>query len=593
LRRLLAAWVLLVFTASAWAILVLSAEPVKRASLEAQLDAPEGVALQAARGVELPHRWDDDFRGRSGRAIYRMELPAVEVGIPYALYFPRAGNQVEVRVNSAVVARRGVIGSARHDAAKAPWAVELPTGLLYPDAPNELVVEISAQPSRWAGLAAPIFGPAVEVLPMFERRYAWRQFGAVAAVLCMGLMAILSFALWRVQGDALYGYFAAASAAGVLRFGDRLLPEPPVPWGLWSIVMMAALVMHLMWMIRFVAEMVQGATPRWTWLWRTCFLAALALGALAYVAHIPQLWTFGTLLALPSGAWALWLVLREAAAKREPQMLALASVGGLVVVAAVWDWLQARVFGQGSSSLSVLPAASLAFVLLLGWRVIDRYAGQIRANQELLATLDDKVAQREQELAASYAQMQREREERAALAERERLMRDLHDGVGAQLVGLLSLIQGQSSPQALEDLGTVLATLRYRLAPRLKAADLELQWAVDEVDAIKRLTPADVLNVQRIVLEALTNVVRHAQASRVVVGLRDEGDDVVLSVADDGRGIDHCAAQGHGLRNLQARAHALGARLSVEPAAPGTRVLLRLPRTLHTNASTPSATIGA
>jgi two-component system, NarL family, sensor histidine kinase DesK len=71
--------------------------------------------------------------------------------------------------------------------------------------------------------------------------------------------------------------------------------------------------------------------------------------------------------------------------------------------------------------------------------------------------------------------------------------------------------------------------------------------------------------------EAVTNVVRHAQARTVVIQLGSGG----IAVTDDGAGCD--GAEGNGLRGMRERVTGAGGTLSVGPAAPGTRVEVALP----------------
>jgi signal transduction histidine kinase len=90
------------------------------------------------------------------------------------------------------------------------------------------------------------------------------------------------------------------------------------------------------------------------------------------------------------------------------------------------------------------------------------------------------------------------------------------------------------------------------------------------------------MHVQRILHEALTNVLKHAQARQVLVALRREGKSgsIVMRVEDDGVGLPPAAspAQGHGLRNMRSRAEAIGAQLTMGPSALGgtcVRLVLR------------------
>lgn len=121
------------------------------------------------------------------------------------------------------------------------------------------------------------------------------------------------------------------------------------------------------------------------------------------------------------------------------------------------------------------------------------------------------------------------------------------------------------------DLTTVLATLRYRLQTRLQAAGIEVVWEVSALPPMPQLSPQSVLQVQRILLEAFTNVLKHARATRVTMRAEwRDGDPpaVELQLADDGCGapIEPAAgaARGHGVPNMQARAGAIGATLRIE-----------------------------
>jgi len=231
--------------------------------------------------------------------------------------------------------------------------------------------------------------------------------------------------------------------------------------------------------------------------------------------------------------------------------------------------------------------------------IVERYARSAATLHTLNQTLAARIRAKEAELNDAFGQLQAQQAAQATAAERQRIMRDLHDGVGAQLVGLLNLVkQPEPQPAVLEehvkaaldemrlavdsmqladgDLTTALATLRYRVQPRLQAAGLALHWDVHELPALPGMTPRAVLQVQRIVLEALTNVLKHAQASAIWVSCAaaDVGG-ITLAIADDGLGLptDSEPVQGHGLRNMQTRAESIGATLTVGPRTGGGTVL--------------------
>lgn len=208
------------------------------------------------------------------------------------------------------------------------------------------------------------------------------------------------------------------------------------------------------------------------------------------------------------------------------------------------------------------------------------------------------------------ARLREQLQEIAVLRDRERIARDLHDGVIQSLFGVgVSLQVAERSDgnarlvrsrvtEAMNDIDRLIVDVRnyiYQLRPTLLeqttlldavrrlAHDLEQRHAVavvvecdEEVPALLRPVAADVLHALR---EALSNVARHAgaQACRIAL-LREEDGGVCVSVEDDGRGFLPAPYSGHGLASLRERCAELGGSLQVASTpGEGTTVALRLP----------------
>mgnify|MGYP003349712896 CR=1 FL=1 len=250
----------------------------------------------------------------------------------------------------------------------------------------------------------------------------------------------------------------------------------------------------------------------------------------------------------------------------------------------------------------LLPYASLVMLLTFLYAVQVRYSGAILEVERVNAGLGERLAAREAELQANHERLRRVEREQALLLERQRLMRDMHDGLGSTLMSSLVLAeQGRLDAQAvagllrecvddlrlvidsLEPIGhdvvTLLASLRHRLGRRLEAAGLRIVWDVQDLPPLEWLQPPDALQVLRIVQEVMTNVLRHAGASQVRLSTALEGDRVTVRIEDDGCGFDLGeVAHGRGLRHLGQRAARLGGALQVDSqVGAGTRVRLDLP----------------
>jgi two-component system sensor histidine kinase UhpB len=131
-------------------------------------------------------------------------------------------------------------------------------------------------------------------------------------------------------------------------------------------------------------------------------------------------------------------------------------------------------------------------------------------------------------------------------------------------------------PEALDEFGlrSALLTLSTEVADR-SGVRIEPRLARD----LPELGKDDELVIYRIAQESLTNVARHAHATRADVILERENAEVVLRVRDDGRGMGgRTEASGTGMRGMRERALLVGARLEIGPVAPhGTEVRLVVP----------------
>ena len=101
---------------------------------------------------------------------------------------------------------------------------------------------------------------------------------------------------------------------------------------------------------------------------------------------------------------------------------------------------------------------------------------------------------------------------------------------------------------------------------------------MQEVPRLACLNPKNVLHILRILQEAFTNILKHAQASRVSLETGvDGGAQVFVRVKDNGHGFTTGRSGGHGLDNMRRRAQTIGGRLDIQPGPAGTTLSLLLP----------------
>jgi two-component system, NarL family, sensor histidine kinase DevS len=150
---------------------------------------------------------------------------------------------------------------------------------------------------------------------------------------------------------------------------------------------------------------------------------------------------------------------------------------------------------------------------------------------------------------------------------------DATEHVSREIENLRAIIT-ELRPAALDELGLApaLATLVSRVA---STSGLEVQTAID-IDG--RLQAEQETTAYRVVQEALSNVVKHADATKAEVRVAMDGGALRITVADDGRGFDPVATTGgFGLVGMRERVDLAGGSLAIGPNDPGTRVEVSLP----------------
>lgn len=215
--------------------------------------------------------------------------------------------------------------------------------------------------------------------------------------------------------------------------------------------------------------------------------------------------------------------------------------------------------------------------------------------------LEQRITSKSTELENSYRQLRKTEMagalSSARLQERERLLRDMHDGLGAHLMTALrgverSALSPDQIAQSLQDgidelrmmmdsadmgadLSAALAAWRNRWDTRLGAVDVQLHWRLDDALDNMALDSDALLQIMRILQEAATNVVKHSGARNLYLTaerLVQPGQTSLVIVArDDGRGLPMADSQLHqrGLRNMVHRATQIGATLAIGNAADG------------------------
>lgn len=248
-----------------------------------------------------------------------------------------------------------------------------------------------------------------------------------------------------------------------------------------------------------------------------------------------------------------------------------------------------------------LGAAVAFFPLALLVSLAARARGVFEAATATADKLNVLVAAREREILDNMDEIRRNERAAMLLEERSRIMRDMHDGIGGQLIGLIlqarskklsdsALVSGLE--QSLDDLRMVVDSLeqgegsltgalgafRSRIEPRCEAAGAELAWEIEDVGDTPAIGPDKTLQIYRILLEACTNALKHGAPTRISVSLRRTAPDrIEIALADNGRGFaPDSVTPGRGIANMRTRAKSIGATLETTANQTGACVRIHL-----------------
>ena len=428
------------------------------------------------------------------------------------------------------------------------------------------------------------------------------------SVIMLGVMAVFivfNLGLFLVnRRETAYGWYALTMFLWALHTAHSLVNAIPFHHPLWfaiNYVLVLWVVPELIFINRFFslsARRLERAVVAIT-LAISLITLAISLGP-----HNQPMSTFVMFLLIP---WALVctciVISRYFSAIRKSwtyESVSLWLTSGIFLGVAVRDLLYELNLPGWSppGSAYYLQYAAAIPMLLFGWHLVRRFAAALHVANLKNAELDQTVAARTADLEESYKKLAVEESRRSLAEERARLMRDMHDGLGGQLIHALALSEqvGDEELQkalrlALDDLRLVVESLspdqrglpelvasyRHRVARMLSRTGTRISWEIDDIKERRALSPKHALNFLRILQEAVTNAVRHSGGDHVRVMLSDAAEGVRLRIADNGKGLAN-HTPGRGIENMRTRAREIGIEINIDSSAGGTTVSCLLAR---------------
>ena len=261
--------------------------------------------------------------------------------------------------------------------------------------------------------------------------------------------------------------------------------------------------------------------------------------------------------------------------------------------------INTMLWGKNTPYLTLTqPLFLFAFVIAFFARNFRLFQSSAQINSLLKTQLDERTTELEQAHAREKNFVRME----AHVHERKRITRDMHDGLGSHLMSMLMMAKRRrgkheeyadglqqvidemrlmidSIDSVGESLTSALSIFRKRVMPKVENAGFAFEWQMAHDCPLPEYGPRDVLQIFRILQEAVTNAIKHSGGDRIDISITPDDDPdtaLKISVADNGSGILASNERGRGLGNMQSRAEDIGAIIDISGGKEGTSVTLLL-----------------
>ncbi|MEY4756074.1 MAG: hypothetical protein RJA34_972 [Pseudomonadota bacterium] len=554
-------------------------------------DPPAQLTLPA---LALPNA------ANSNRAMfsYRLDL----AGAPpqdFAVYFVSTSPNARLTLNGTEIYSRVTAGGPYVLTRPVPVMRRIFAALLQPGE-NLLVMETGGFALAQTG------GPSVSIGSEAQlRNYyaaAWFTLEALPFVV-MGASLLLGGVLLGLWSSRRYqrAYLPLSALLLLNCCKLPLLLSPTVALGShWLKFAGSMSILQVSLLPTLVAAFVQPALQRR--MWYTLPFSLLFVAATLLVPDAIRV-RYSMAFAIPFSAACLllsvWIALPAATKGRSVPARVLLGLGAIVAIVLVFEFR--FISGPGGGLLFFGNSTHMMFATLIvfGVLLIREWGGTMDALNDANRRLEQELHSARVLLTESLNQRHLQEQQTMLQTERERLMRDLHDGVGNRLASALALCSSDEIDAASElevslraalgdlrlvvvalndfdgDLAAGIASFLPQLQRQARALGVALECDVADLPTMAWLRSAHIMHVLQILQEAVMNAARHSGARRVRIDTDREGRRIFVRDAGHGGASDREGS--FGLRNMRERARALGGNVRVDSGADGTVVTLQLP----------------
>ncbi len=576
--------------------------------LQSQAESPQQLSQQNWQPISLPDDWYQNHKG-SEQIWYRANvvLDQSEEKV-WAIYLPSVTHNAAVYINGVWVGQGGQFSEPLSRHHNNPLFFSFSSHLLNQGV-NRLDIKVKAVHYTQGLFDQFYLAPESELRDAYEWKYFIRVSLIEWITMAMYVLSFVVFTFWLGRSqDAIYGLFSLELFIWATHNLNLFVSDIPVSVSVWEAMIMSTLGWTVVVMIFFNHRFVGGKNLKVEKFMSVFALLGIGIFFLPDIGTILQVgYKVWDVFVMVFGIYAIYHLINVYRKKNSSDVYFMLIAGIPILVFGFHDILMINHFIDRRDGLtmqySVVPS-----VTLFSWFVIRRFVQSINKAEQLTQTLEQRVQDKQQELQSQYEKLKQMEKDSVLAEERERIMRDMHDGIGGQLVSVITLLQEQrgevfkrvrekvqvsltdlrfvidSLDPVLSDLPTLLGMMRMRMDDQLSSADIELQWAVTDLPEMENISPRNSLHIMRIVQEAMTNSLKYSGSKKLTLATGVLDGKIFIDIIDYGEGFEplnntqknNKPISGRGIKNMHYRAQKLNASLDVKVTKRGVSVRLLL-----------------
>lgn len=536
----------------------------------------------------------------------------------WAIYVPSISHNASVYINNILIGKSDITFEQKNKTSHPTHPVSRhhnePQFFIFPASiikhkKNTVLIRVEASFYEQGLLDSFFIAPAHQLVDYYKKKYFYRvtlvEWGNV------GLIALLLiiFPIWLLRpGDKKFAILSLILVFWVSHNLNLVVNNIPTSTFFWEAMTMATLGWTVVGLIIFNCYYLNARSPvveKLLLLYAFSGLGLFLLPDIQDILHIGYQFWDGCLILI--GSYGIYQIVTAFWQRNEKNAYPVLLAGITIIVFGLHDILLVNHLIDRRDGLiiqfTLFPALVVYSIILL-----NEFVQSMNRADELTHTLELRIEQKQKAIEKQYNELIELEKSTVLAEERERLMRDIHDGIGGHLVSILSMLDSKemdttallyktrrkvqnsltdlrfvidSLDPLLSDITTLLGMMRIRVTDQLEASGIQLVWNVSELPEFKQSSPRRSLHIMRIIQEVITNCIKHAQATQITVSTGTHDDKTVfIEIQDNGRGwkVDENLTnkKQHGMSNIRYRCSQIKAQLDIQSDKTGSRFRLLL-----------------